>query len=118
MGSRLDEDTIPATVGPWVIDASVSFTKGCYTGQELVARIDSRGGNVPRRLAVVVGDGDVPVGAEVVVDGAPAGQVTSAATDGSGGVGLAFVPRAVELPADGRIGDLPVRLVVPPLTPA
>lgn len=117
-GSELDEDTIPATVGPWVIDASVSFTKGCYTGQELVARIDSRGGNVPRRLAVVAADGDVPVGAEVVVDGAPAGQVTSAAADGSGGVGLAFVPRAVELPADGRIGDLAVRLVLPPVSPA
>ena len=28
----------------------MSFTKGCYTGQELVARIDSRGSNVPRHL--------------------------------------------------------------------
>ena len=37
-------------LGLRVIDASVSFTKGCYTGQELVARIDSRGGNVPRHL--------------------------------------------------------------------
>ena len=36
-----------------MIDAAVSFTKGCYTGQELVARIDSRGGNVPRPLRVM-----------------------------------------------------------------
>ena len=50
MGAELTEDTIPAEVGQWVIDASVSFTKGCFTGQELVARIDSRGGNVPRHL--------------------------------------------------------------------
>ena len=52
--AELDPETIPATVGQWAIDASVSFTKGCYTGQELVARIDSRGGNVPRRLRGLV----------------------------------------------------------------
>ena len=50
MGAELTEATIPAEAGQWLIDASVSFTKGCYTGQELVARIDSRGGNVPRPL--------------------------------------------------------------------
>ena len=47
-GSELDERTIPAEAG--LVQASVSFTKGCYTGQELVARIDSRGSNVPRHL--------------------------------------------------------------------
>ena len=47
-GSELDERTIPAEAG--LVEATVSFTKGCYTGQELVARIDSRGSNVPRRL--------------------------------------------------------------------
>ena len=70
MGHELDESTIPAEAG--IVDRSVSFTKGCYTGQELVARIDSRGGNVPRRLrGVVVGDGHSvpPVGAVVHVDG-------------------------------------------------
>ncbi|MGN6695762.1 MAG: CAF17-like 4Fe-4S cluster assembly/insertion protein YgfZ, partial [Aquihabitans sp.] len=74
-GTELDDDTIPATVGQWVIDASVSFTKGCYTGQELVARIDSRGGNVPRHLRRVevarAADGAMPAaGATIVVDGA------------------------------------------------
>jgi folate-binding protein YgfZ len=47
-GAELDERTIPAEAG--LVDAAVSFTKGCYTGQELVARIDSRGSNVPRHL--------------------------------------------------------------------
>ena len=47
-GAELDERTIPAEAG--LVEASVSFTKGCYTGQELVARIDSRGSNVPRHL--------------------------------------------------------------------
>ena len=47
-GAELDERTIPAEAG--LVEAAVSFTKGCYTGQELVARIDSRGSNVPRHL--------------------------------------------------------------------
>ena len=47
-GAELDDRTIPAEAG--LVAASVSFTKGCYTGQELVARIDSRGSNVPRCL--------------------------------------------------------------------
>lgn len=51
MGSEVDESTIPAELGRWAIDRSVSFTKGCYTGQELVARVDSRGNNVPRPIA-------------------------------------------------------------------
>ena len=55
------EDDHPRRAGPWVIDASVSFTKGCFTGQELVARIDSRGGNVPRHLrGVVLGTDGLP----------------------------------------------------------
>ena len=34
----------------------VSFTKGCFTGQELVGRLDARGANVPYRLARMTGD--------------------------------------------------------------
>ena len=70
MGAELTDRTIPAEVGDWIIEASVSFSKGCYTGQELVARIDSRGGNVPRRLRGLVLDGDAapPREAEVVTD--------------------------------------------------
>ena len=69
-GREIDHDTIPATLGQRVIDASVSFTKGCYTGQELVARIDSRGGNVPRRLCGFTSPGPGPGrGDAVVVDG-------------------------------------------------
>ncbi len=57
--------------GQWVVDASVSFTKGCFTGQELVARIDSRGGNVPRHLRILDVDGPAPApGTELELDGA------------------------------------------------
>ena len=58
MGRELTEDTIPGEGGQRLIDLSVSFTKGCYTGQELVARIDSRGGNVPRPVRVLAADGE------------------------------------------------------------
>jgi len=77
MGSELTEDTIPGEAGAWVIDASVSFTKGCYTGQELVARIDSRGNNVPHPLRLLVLGADAAAGEEVSLDGAVVGVVTS-----------------------------------------
>ena len=120
-GAELDVDTIPATVGQWVIDASVSFTKGCYTGQELVARIDSRGGNVPRRLVGLEIDGEAPArGTEVTVAGVAAGAVTSSAPEGDGSVALAFVNRAVDLgeagTVEGTVGSAPARLVAVPFT--
>ena len=98
MGSELDERTIPGETG--LVEAAVSFSKGCYTGQELVARIDSRGGNVPRRLRGITGPG-VAVGAAVDVDGREVGSITSA----SGDAGLAYVKRDVEPPAPCTVGD-------------
>jgi tRNA-modifying protein YgfZ len=77
MGTELTADTIPGEAGEWVIDASVSFTKGCYTGQELVARIDSRGNNVPHPIRLLVLDVDAAAGDEVLVDGATVGSLTS-----------------------------------------
>ncbi|WCO69038.1 glycine cleavage T C-terminal barrel domain-containing protein [Iamia majanohamensis] len=112
MGAEVDEGTIPAELGQWVVDASVSFAKGCFTGQELVARIDSRGGNVPRHLRGLVLDGPPPApGAAVEVDGQEVGRVTSAAAGPDGGsLALAFVKRAVEPPAaavvDGAAVDV------------
>lgn len=109
MGTELTEDTIPAEAG--VVDESVSFTKGCYTGQELVARIDSRGGNVPKHLRGIVGDG-LRAGATIVVDGDDVGTVTSVA----GGVGLAYVKRAVEsFPAAAMVGETDVEIRELPL---
>ena len=107
MGAELTDATIPAEVGQQIIDASVSFTKGCFTGQELVARIDSRGGHVPRHLRGLVLPGAVPPepGTTVVVDGAEVGTVTSSAPAPDGGaVALAFVKRAVEPPAEATVG--------------
>lgn len=98
MGAELDESTIPAAAG--IVEQSVSFTKGCYTGQELVARIDSRGNNVPKRLlSVVFDDGSVPLpGTELRVDDDVVGSVTSASHSLmlDAGVALAYVSRTVQ----------------------
>jgi folate-binding protein YgfZ len=103
MGAELDERTIPAESG--LVDRAVSFTKGCYTGQELVARIDSRG-HVNRHLRRLRVDGDVcpPAGALLghpSLPGKDAGVITSAAwsESRSGAVALAYLRREVEPPA-------------------
>lgn len=58
---------------------ALHFNKGCYLGQEIVERIRSRG-NVHRHLRQLELDGQLPsAGTEVVVDGKPVGQITSAA---------------------------------------
>ena len=99
MGAELGDSTIPGEVGQWFVDASVSFTKGCFVGQELVARIDSRGNNVPRRLRVLTVDGAAPVGADIVVGGDVVGTVTST-TDGAA---LGYVKRSVDGPTDADL---------------
>ena len=116
MGKELDESTIPAEAG--IVDQSVSWTKGCYTGQELVARIDARGGNVPRRLrGVRLPDGaaEPPPGATVHSGEKNVGRLTSVA----GPVALAYVGRAVTPPADVTVvwdgGSTPARVESLPL---
>jgi len=117
MGAELDESTIPAAAG--IVEQSVSFTKGCYTGQELVARIDSRGNNVPKRLLSVVFEGDeVPEpGTELVVGDGSVGTITSSAYSSQLGapIALAYIGRAAEVGAAvtasgtaGEIRDLPL----------
>ncbi|QGG95504.1 CAF17-like 4Fe-4S cluster assembly/insertion protein YgfZ [Actinomarinicola tropica] len=117
MGAELDESTIPAEAG--VVPASVSFTKGCYTGQELVARIDSRGSTTPRRLVgVLLDDERVPAtGAALNLGGDAVGTITSATAGGThgGAVALAYLKRGVESPApivvdgvEAPIRDLPL----------
>lgn len=97
MGIDLDEATIPQEAG--VVDGAVDFTKGCYLGQELVARIDSRG-RVNRHLRGLTVRTNVlpPLGAAVVsVEGAEVGAVTSLAEslELRAPVGLALVRREV-----------------------
>jgi folate-binding protein YgfZ len=101
-GRDVDEGTIPHESG--LVRSSVDFTKGCYLGQELVARIDSRGGNVPRRLLILdAGERLIDVGSTLTAAGKEVGVVTSA-TDG---LGLAMVRREVSVGDEVIVGGGP-----------
>jgi len=109
MGAELDEKTIPAEAG--LVGRAVSFTKGCYTGQELVARIDARGARVPRNLRGIViatpltatALADAFVGAELVSGEGErsVGRITSAAWSPGleAVVALGYVHRSVAVPS-------------------
>ncbi len=116
MGAELTERTIPAEAG--IVERTVNFTKGCYTGQELVARIDSRGSHVARRLRGLVLEGPVEPGAAIEAGGKEVGRVTSAAPSPAlGWVALGYVGRAVEPPADVHAGGVAARVMALPLAP-
>ena len=89
MGSEIEPgETIPAETG--VTSAAVSFTKGCYPGQELVERMDSRGSIAPRLLQVVDVAPGTAAGDPLLRDGEAIGTVTSVAGDRA----LAYVKRS------------------------
>jgi folate-binding protein YgfZ len=97
-GFDTDERTIPQEAGLELV--AVSFTKGCFVGQELVCRIDSRG-HVNRHLRRLrAPDGALARGDVVTFDGREVGEVTSTA----GTVGLAMVRREVEAGAQVSVG--------------
>jgi folate-binding protein YgfZ len=104
LGVDVDDATIPQEA--FLERDAVSFTKGCFVGQELVCRIDTRG-HVNRFLRGVRmrGSSPPPPGATVVVDGRDRGSLTSAAAVPGEDrvVGLAMVRREVEPPADALV---------------
>ena len=64
MGSEIvPGETIPAETG--ITGVAVSFTKGCYPGQELVERMDSRAATAPRQLQRLSAADAVALGARV-----------------------------------------------------
>lgn len=94
MGAEIEPgETIPAATG--IVKRTVSFTKGCYPGQELVERMDSRGATAPRSLRIIrlSDSGPLEVGHSVRVDGADVGVVTSVGRDAA----LAYVLRSVSV---------------------
>jgi tRNA-modifying protein YgfZ len=99
-GREIDDRVLPAEAG--LVERAVSFTKGCYPGQEPIARLHYRG-HANRGLRVLQLDGDeLPeYDAEVVFEGKPVGRVTSPARDGDRIVALAYV--RVEVPADAEL---------------
>jgi len=91
MGVDITTEMIPGETG--ITDCAVSFTKGCYPGQELVERMDSRGTRAPRALHVITATPQTLPGDVVVLDGAPVGTYTSVA----GLFGLALIKRGTDI---------------------
>lgn len=107
-GSEIDDRVLPAEAG--LDRTAVDFEKGCYPGQEPIARQHYRG-RVNRGLRVLEIEGDeLPeYDAELELEGKAVGRVTSAARDGDRIVALGYV--RVEVPRDAvlRLGEREVR---------
>ena len=100
-GVDMNTDTIPLEAG--LEDRAISFTKGCYVGQEVIIRVMHRGhGRVARRLmSIVLSNDTVPSRGEVIHAGDRAvGEITSAAASPRHGAPLAlgYVQRDFALP--------------------
>ena len=121
-GLDTDHRTIPHEVG-W-IEAAVHLNKGCYRGQETVARVHNLG-HPPRRLVFLHLDGSadrLPAhGDPVELGGATVGFVGSAARHYElGPIGLALVKRTVPVDAALVAGGVAAaqEVIVPPDTGA
>jgi folate-binding protein YgfZ len=103
-GKELDESILPAEAG--LDETHISFTKGCYPGQEPIARLRNRG-HVNRRLQVLEVESARP-GDEVELEGKAVGRVTSAVP----GRALGYV--RVEVPNEAKltIAGAPARQIV------
>jgi len=126
-GVDMDTDTIPLEAG--IEDRAISFTKGCYVGQEIIVRVRDRGhGRVARRLVGLVpvaadlwpGCG-IPRGALLRVGGADIGRLTSVAYSSRRGstIALGLVHRDFAEPgtvatAHGEDGDVALTVTTLP----
>jgi len=103
-GFEMDSKTFPQEVG--IDEAAVHYDKGCYLGQEAMAKISFRG-KVNRRLAKVEIDGQAERGDELVLDEKRVGMITSVA----GSKGLAVVSHTVEPGTLLYAGDNAVKVI-------
>ncbi len=103
-GVDYDDSNLPQETG---IEDAVDYEKGCYLGQEIVARIHYRGQPARRMCRLIFDPGPSPAaGAEIEFDGRHAGTLTSVsqAPRGDAAIGLALLPRrAVEALPDARV---------------
>lgn len=106
-GRDMGFKTIPQEVG--IDSTAVHFDKGCYVGQEAMAKIHFRG-KVNRRLAVLEPDTAVQVGDEVSGADGKLGVVTSVARAGEPVRALAVVKRTVEPGASVAVGGAEARV--------
>lgn len=98
------------------LEASVSFDKGCYVGQEIVARIRSRG-KVNRLLVKLGLERAAQPGDPITREGKAVGEVTSAVVSPeSGPLALGYVRREAAAPGtELSVGGVSARVIEPPL---
>ncbi len=102
-GIDLDDSVIPQEAG--LNERAVSFTKGCYVGQETVARLFYRG-KPNRHLRGLRSDAPLEPGTELRYEDKPAGRVTSVAVSPRfGPIALGFVRREVPVGATMKAGE-------------
>jgi len=116
-GAELTEEYTPLEAGlAW----ACAENKGCYTGQEIIAR-QITFDKVTKLLVGLRVDGMAAVGSDVMVEGRQAGVVTSVAHSPSldAGIALAIIKRPHNAPGTTvHIGDLPATVVALPIVPA
>ncbi len=106
-GHELTGDYIPLEANLW---DDVSFNKGCYIGQEIIARMESRG-KLAKKLVQLTADGPLEAGSNLQANGKNGGTVTSTAVGPNGTVGLGYVKTAVlEAKSELLVGDTAVQL--------
>ena len=103
-GVDYDDSNLPQETG---IEDAVDYEKGCYLGQEIVARIHYRGQPARRMCRLIFEPGHTPTAeAEIEFDGRSAGTLTSVSPSprGDAAIGLALLSRrAVEALPDARV---------------
>jgi folate-binding protein YgfZ len=115
LGRELDESVLPAEAG---LDDAISTSKGCYTGQEVVTRMRTRGRAAHRLVGLRFEGERLPErGAPIEAEGGSIGQVTSAVRSPElGAVGLGFVRAELALPgASVRVAGAPAQIAALPL---
>jgi folate-binding protein YgfZ len=114
LGAEIGEKTLPQEVRYDEI-GGVSYTKGCYVGQETVARVHFRG-HPNRMLRGITWEGDAPTDLQVKADDKEIGRITSAVQFESGGVGLSVLRREVEPGTEVTVAGRPARVSALPFS--
>lgn len=102
-GAEMGAETMPAEAG--IVEATVSFTKGCYIGQETVARLHYKG-RPNRLLRGLRLSGPAPAGAALRLGDKEVGALgSSAVSPALGPIALAIVRREAEPGAELAVGE-------------
>jgi aminomethyltransferase len=115
MGIDFDQTVLPAETGPATLARAISFTKGCYLGQEIVARMHARG-QVARQLVGIRMENDaLPLAGTQIYDNQAnaIGGITSSTISpilSNAAISLGFVKKAfievgteLTIPAEGAM---------------